>query len=59
MTAIIDLPFIPITESVHALYAVLPDPENVGEAFETPLLSSIVADILRYFRCTSGNGSHI
>ena len=45
-----------MSESVHTISAVLLNPENVGVAFGISSLSSIEAEILRYFLCTSSIG---
>ena len=55
MAAMFDLPVAPTSESLHTSLTML----NVGVAFGISLLSSIVAEILRYFTCTSGNGGHL
>ena len=59
MTAIFDLPLTVLSESVQTRTTELLDPENVGVALGISLLSSIEAEILRYCKCTSGNGGHI
>ena len=62
MADIFDLPVIATSERVHIspfAPAVLLDPENVGVAFGTASLSSIEAEILRYFICSSGIGGHL
>ena len=41
MAAIFDLIDVPMSESVHAIPAVLLDPKNVGVAFVSLLLSCI------------------
>jgi len=57
--AIFDSPLTPMSETVHTSSAVLMDPEHVGVAFGISLLSSVQAEVLRYFLCTSGNGGHL
>ena len=59
MAAIFDLPFNPMSESVHTSPTELLDLENVGVAFGISLLSSTEAELLRYFICTSSNGGHL
>ena len=59
MAAIFDLSLTPMSESVHTSPTELLDPETVDVAFGISLLSSIEAEILRYFICTSGNGGHL
>ena len=59
MAAIFDLPLTPMSESVHTTTAKLLEPENVGLAVGISLLTSIEAEILRYFICTCGNGGHL
>ena len=59
MAAIFDLLVIRMSESVHTISAVLLDPENMGIAFGISSLSGIEAEVLRYFICTSGDGSHL
>ena len=59
MAAIFDLPVTSTSERVHLSPVVLLNPENVGVAFGTLSLSSIEAEILRHFACTSGNGGHL
>ena len=59
MAANFDLSLTPILDSGHTSPTELLDHENVGEALGFPLLSSIEAEILRYFICTSGNGGHL
>ena len=54
LTAIFDLLVTRMSESVHTSPATLLDPKNVGVAFGISLLSSLVAEILRYFTSTSG-----
>ena len=54
MAAIFDLPVTAMLERVHISRAMLLDPENVGIAFGISSLSSIKAETLRYFICTSG-----
>ena len=58
MAAIVNLPLIPISESVHTSSAVLADLENVDVAFGILLLSCIGDEILRYFMVTYGIGGH-
>ena len=52
MAAIFNLPFIPMSESVHTSSSVLADLEKVGAVFGILLLSCIEAEVLRYFICT-------
>ena len=59
IAAIFGLPLTPMSESVYTSPTVLLDPENVGVAFRISLLSSIEAEISRYFICTSGTGGHL
>ena len=59
MAVMFDLPVTSTSESMHTSITVLLDPENVGVVFGISLLSGIDAEILRYFLCTSGNGSHL
>ena len=59
MADIFDSPLIPLSNSVDISPTELLDPENVGKAFGIPLLSSIEAEILRYFIRTSGIGGHL
>ena len=59
MAAIYDLSVTRMSESVHTCPAVLLDPENVGVAFGIASLSSVEAEVLRYFICTSGIGGHL
>ena len=48
-----------MSESVHIGSVALMDNKNVGVAFGISSLSSIEAEILRYFICTSGIGGHL
>jgi hypothetical protein len=48
-----------MSESVHISLVKLLDHENGGVAFGISLLSSIEAELLRYFVPTSGNGGHL
>ena len=59
MGVIFDLPLTPISDSVQTGISELLDPENVGVAFGISLLSSMEAEISRYFICTSSNGGHL
>ena len=59
MAAIFDLLVIATSERVHINHAVLLDPENVDVVCGISLLSSIAAEIVRYFVCTSGNGAYL
>ena len=59
MATIFDLPLTWMSESVHIGSTELLDTENVGVAFGILLLFSVVAEILSYFICTSGNGGHL
>ena len=59
MAAIFNLPLTLMSKSVHISSAMRADLENVGVAFVISLLSSIDAEILHYFICTSGNGGHL
>ena len=59
MAAIFDFSLSVMSKSVLISPAVSLDPENVGVAFRTLSQSSMEAEILRYFICTSGNGGHL
>ena len=59
MAAIFNLSVTRMSESVHTVYDAWLDPENVGAAFGTLLLSCIEAEMLRYFICTSGIGGRL
>ena len=59
MAAILNLPLIPMSESVHTSSAVLADLENVGVASEISLLTHVETEILHHFICNSGNGGHL
>ena len=54
MAAIFDISVTATSERVHISPAVLLDPENVGVVLVISSLSSIEAEILRYFTSTSG-----
>ena len=58
MATIFDLPLTPMSASFHTSPTVVLYPQNVGIAFGISLLSSIEAQILRYFICTFGNGGY-
>ena len=56
---IFDLPATATSERVHISSAVLLDPKNEGLVLGISSLSSMGAEILRYFICTSGNSGHL
>ena len=59
MEAIFDFSLSVMSESVHISSAELLDTKNVGVAFGMSSLSSIEAEILKFFICTSGYGGHL
>ena len=56
MYAIFDSSQIHTSSSLCSSLVLLPYPENLDIAFGISLLSSIETEIVRYFRCISGNG---
>ena len=54
MAAIFDLPVTQMLESVQTSPAAFLDPDNVGVAFRTLLLSCTEDEIIRYFTSTAG-----